>query len=121
MHFHGTAEEIVERDPDRYRTWKEFGSLSRFPGGDSKEEFYRRVAAAAKYVFADVERPVLAVLHKGVIRGILAALLNSSPVELTHYPIELGSIHRLSRTPIRWKLLSTNEIGHLGEYRIKHS
>ena len=116
-----TAAEIEECDPDGYRTWKEFGTLSQFPGGDSKEAFYQRVSAAAKYVFTHVERPVLAVLHKGVIRGILAALLNSSPVKFTHHPIELGSIHRLSRTPVCWKLLSTNEIGHLGECRIKHS
>ena len=116
-----TAEEIAERDPDCYRDWKESGSLLQFPGGESKEEFFRRVARAAKNVFSHVEQPVLAVLHKGVIRGIMATLLDISITDLTHHPIELGSIHQLCKLSDSWKLISTNETEHLGKYRIEHS
>ena len=115
-------DEIAERDPQGYRAWKQNGLLfSRFPGGESKAEFYRRIAMAANKVFNHNEQPALAVLHKGVIRGIIAALLDIQPLELTGHPIELGSIHRLSRFPGGWKLISTNETSHLGEFRIEHS
>ena len=116
-----TESEIAELDPEGYRAWKESGSIARFPGGDSKAEFFNRIKMAAKRVFTRAEHPVIAVLHKGVIRGILSALLNIPVTELKNHPIELGSIHRLCKSSDRWKLISTNETEHLGEYRIEHS
>ena len=116
-----TAEEIADLFPDAYREWKETGTMDRFPGGDSKTEFYTRVGAASQEVFNGAETPVLAVLHKGVIRGILSALLDVPVTRIINRRIELGSIHRLSRSPDGWKLVTDNETGHLGEYRMEHS
>ena len=116
-----TREKIKENYPDFYPQWQKSGSTAQFPGGESKTEFYGRVKKAALDVFNRAELPALAVLHKGVIRGILSALLDISAGELTAHPIELGSIHRLRKSNGAWELIATNEIGHLGKYRIEHS
>jgi len=116
-----TTVEISERYPDLYRKWKEHGSLSGFPGGDLRAEFFERAVTAAKDVFNRIEMPALAVLHKGVIRGILSALLDIPVSDMTDRHIELGSIHRLGKISGGWRLLSENETGHLGEYRISNS
>lgn len=116
-----TKKEIEERNPDFYKKWHKSGTFSRFPGGESKIEFYNRIKEAALDVFNRVEFPALAVLHKGVIRGIISALLDVPPNELTGHPIELGSIHRLRKVYGIWKLVKENEIDHLGDLRIKHS
>jgi len=87
-------------------------------GKSVKEEgFFARIGKTALDVFSSTETPVLAVLHKGVIRGILSALLNKPLHELSPHPIELGSIHRLERSEDSWTLISINETDHLGEYR----
>ena len=112
-----TKQEIFDRDPVRYREWQESGCFAGFPGGDTRGEFFNRVRRAALEVFGRAGTPALAVLHKGVIRGILAALLDVTVEELAPHPIELGSIHRLERSADCWNLTVRNETGHLGEYR----
>jgi len=116
-----TAGEIAERHPELYRVWRIEGCLSRFPGGDSREEFRERVRKAAKTVFGNIRLPALAVLHKGVIRCILSELLDIPYSDLSERRIELGSIHRLRKVDDGWMLLEENVTGHLGEYRIENS
>jgi len=116
-----TYREIEERDPERYALLKTEGALARFPGGDGKAEFFSRVAGAARRVFERIEMPALAVLHKGVIRGVMAGLLGADTAELSGNSIELGSIHRLEKNGDGWIVTSANEISHLGELRIEHS
>ena len=112
-----TKEEIESSDPGGYEKWLETGMQARCPGGDSRGEFYNRIMKAALDVLDSAELPILAVLHKGVIRGILSALLDKAPNELTGHRIELGSIHRLEKSSGKWELIGSNETGHLGEYR----
>ena len=116
-----TKEEIFARNPASYHKWHERGSFEEFPGGDDRNVFFNRVKRAALNVFASSEPPTLAVLHKGVIRAILSALLNITVEELMPHPIELGSIHRLENTAYGWKLTGRNETEHLGEYRKENS
>lgn len=116
-----TAREIEERFPALFREWKTRGLFDGFPGGDTREGFKRRVADAAETVFGSIELPALAVLHKGVIRGILAHLLGIPYGELLDHGIELGSIHRLSKNGGGWTLVSTNETAHLGPLRMEYS
>ena len=51
-----TREEIKENYPDFYPQWQKSGSIARFPGGESKTEFYGRVKKAALDVFTKVSR-----------------------------------------------------------------
>jgi len=117
-----TFEEAAARDPANYEKYKRGYHDFRFPGGDSKPEFFGRVARAAVAFFSDAPLPALAVLHKGVIRGVIAALLGVQPRALSGRPIELGSIHRLERSDAGgWAVLSENETAHLGDTRIPES
>ncbi|MCD6307913.1 MAG: histidine phosphatase family protein [Candidatus Latescibacteria bacterium] len=116
-----TAGEIAERDPDSYFLWRERGSRESFPGGESHEAFFDRVSRAAVRVFEGIELPSLAVLHKGVIKGVIAGLLRVPVSELRDPGIELGSIHRLRPAQGSWELVAMNETEHLGGYRLDHS
>lgn len=116
-----TLAEAAEREPEGYKARETEGIDFRFPGGDSKKEFFTRVARAAVRVFEEPAYPALAILHKGVIKGILAGLLKSPIQDFADHPIELGSIHRMKRTSEGWKLAGTNETGHLIDCRIPDS
>jgi len=116
-----TAGEIAARDPDSYSMWREKGVLDNFPGGESRAAFFDRVSLAAVRVFDGIELPSLAVLHKGVIKGVLAGLLRVPVSELGDRKIELGSIQRLRPAQGGWELVAMNETGHLGGYRLEHS
>lgn len=116
-----TAAEIEERFPELHRIWKVEGRLTAFPGGDSREEFFRRIAEAASRVFHEIELPAVAVLHKGVIKGVLAGLLGGAHARFIDRPVELGSIQHLRRNGSGWTLEVENETAHLGHLRMEHS
>ena len=86
--------------------------------GVSRASFHARVRdAALTHLGAPCEQgPVLAVLHKGVIKAVLAALTGRPPAEFAELPVTLGSLHRLRWRPDgAWELASSNETAHLGE------
>ena len=88
------------------------------PGGEPRASFHARVRdAALTHLGAPCEQgPVLAVLHKGVIKAVLAALTGRPPAEFAELPVTLGSLHRLRWRPDgAWELASSNETAHLGE------
>jgi len=117
-----TLPEAAERDPENYALWEKKTADFGFPGGDTKPGFFTRIMETARSVFSSPPLPALAVLHKGVIRGVLAALAERPLEEFMHAPIELGGIHRLRRTPAgRWELTASNETKHLGEFRLPGS
>lgn len=69
--FEGKNFEELSDDPD-YRAWVEGGCLGRCPGGESKEEFCRRVCCA----FSDLldgarEERVVIVAHSGTLMAAL--------------------------------------------------
>lgn len=107
-----TEPEIAARSPDRYRAWKESGLEFHFPAGERRAAFDERVRRAGEALFSAGCAPTLAVLHKGVIRTLLRALLGALP-EVAARPIALGSIHRLEHDGA-WRAFEP-EIGHLRE------
>jgi broad specificity phosphatase PhoE len=113
--------EAEARDPLAYNLWKTTGTDFAFPGGESKKRFFSRVASAAVEIFPSLATPALAVLHKGVIKGVLAGLAGVDPVDFADYPVELGSIFRLEYNDGSWKVVSSNETAHLRELRISGS
>ena len=113
--------EAAERDPDAEHARQTRGADFRFPGGESKREFFSRTGAAAARVFGGAQGRILAVLHKGVIKGVLAGLLNRPVEDFVSHRIELGGIHILERRGGRWRLLADNDTAHLGDARIPES
>lgn len=110
-----------ERDPENYHAWKTTGAEFRFPGGEMKRDFFARSAEAAKRVFNKQEGRILAVLHKGIIKGAHAGLLGLPVDEFVHHRIELGSIHVLRRENGAWSLVESNQVDHLTGCRIPDS
>lgn len=112
-----TVGEVEARDPQGFHLWENSRDDFTYPGGESVPGFRQRISQAARETFRGSPGTTLAVLHKGVIKGILAALLERSPETLREYSVELGSIHRLEYGPQGWSLTSPGEVGHLGDDR----
>lgn len=114
-----TLAEVQERDPATHAEWGRGEPTFRFPGGDSRAEFRARVERAATDVISARSGRVLAVLHKGVIRMVLSALLGLDARAAAAVPIHLGSIHRLGTRDGALELITTNEITHLGPDHVR--
>ena len=60
------------------------------PGGEPRASFRARVHAAARQQLGTPTAGLtLAVLHKGVIKAVIAALTGRSPAELAELPVWL--------------------------------
>ena len=112
-----TWDEVAERDPEGLALYRAGGPDRGFPGGDTLEGFRRRVAAAAVAELAPLPGRTLGTLHKGVIKGILGALLGWERETIDAYTAELGSIHRLRENGDGWELEGPL-VEHLGEDRV---
>lgn len=110
--------DLAEKDPENYQKWMEGDSSFTFPGGDNKKEFFDRVSKAALNEFGQTNLKILAVLHKGVIKGVISALTGVSVDNMTTYPIELGSIHHLQKLEEVWEFIEANKVEHLGTSRM---
>lgn len=115
-----TWDEVAARDPEGLARYRRGGEDRGYPGGDTLEGFRGRVAAAARRELAPLPGRTVATLHKGVIKGILAALLGWERPQADAYPVELGSIHRLRRGPAGWEL-DGPRVDHLGADRVPTS
>ena len=113
-----TIYEVSKSDPSAYDAWMKTGLDFTFPEGDSKMAFYNRVNKASIKVFNSLDGTILSVLHKGIIRGVLAALLNKTIDDLREYPIELGSIHILKNVSAQWEIVKSDIVDHLGDDRL---
>lgn len=109
-----TLAEAEVQDPVTWARWRTEGDTFRFPGGDQRAAFRGRVRDAAHEILERTSGHILCVLHKGVIKVVLATLLGLSPDEAHRLPVHLGSIHRLRRDGPQWRLDSQNETAHLG-------
>ena len=112
-----THEEAAARDPEHHARWRALGREFQFPGGESRAGFEERVAASVIDAFESPVRSgaerVLGVLHKGVIKIVIARLLNLDFDQYRQLPVDLGSIHRLEGTPGQWTLAAENQTVHL--------
>ena len=89
-----TLEEIRGRYPESYARWAENPSGFSYPGGDSMPRFRARVTRTLLEVLARAPAgALLLVVHKGIIRSILAELLRWGESERRALAVELGSIH----------------------------
>ncbi len=112
-----TYAEAEQRDPEGFSRRTREGAGFTFPGGESRQGFYARVSAAARaHLGAPASAgPMLAVLHKGVIKTVLAALTGQPPAALAELPVPLASLHRLRWTGDAWTIVATGDTAHLGE------
>ncbi len=113
-----TVAEVEARDPENFRRWQTEGTGFTYPGGEARPAFVARIRAAVDRFLATLSReepasPVLGVLHKGVIKVILAHLTGLPVGEVSSMRLPLGSIHRLQHSHAGWHYLAS-ETAHLG-------
>ncbi|HYD48166.1 MAG TPA: histidine phosphatase family protein [Terriglobales bacterium] len=99
-----TREEIAARDDVLYQRWRAEPHEFDYPGGESVLRFRARVAAAWQELEPCLPARALLVAHKGVIGTILLEALSWSRQQLAEWPIELGSVHVLTRTSGIWSV-----------------
>ena len=112
-----TWDEVKERDPEGHHDWSRQGSAFVFPGGEGRAAFEKRVMSAVRPTFETAvlggSERVLGVLHKGVIKMIVAELCGLPLEEAKQYPVNLGAVYRLAGEPGAWRLVARNEVAHL--------
>jgi len=109
-----TAEEIRDRYPDHFARWQQSGGDFHYPGGESTAAFRARVVHTLHTVLAEAPAgDLLFVVHKGVIRSVLAELLHLDVPARQALRVELGSIHVVSRHDGGWRALVLDRTDHL--------
>jgi alpha-ribazole phosphatase/probable phosphoglycerate mutase len=94
--------EIETRDPDLAKEWIEQYPNSTAPGGESIQEFERRVRAESAFLFAAVrECPVAVVAHGGFLRVLLTSFYGILEEEAWQLTKEYGSVVALDTNLIR--------------------
>ncbi len=107
-----TAEEIRRRDPRRFAEWERRRGDFQYPGGESNAHFRARVANSLRAVLAAAPAgELLLVLHKGVIRCVLAELLGVEAGQ--GVVVALGSIHVIHRAGGLWRADALDRTDHL--------
>lgn len=107
--------EVAARDPETHHEWQR-GDLSfTFPGGESRRGFHERVHNAVYHALAESFERALWVLHKGIMKVAMSALLELSQEQTREIAVDLGSIHRLVEQSGRWRLLPGDPVAHLGK------
>lgn len=109
-----TFDEVAARDPEGLRRFHAEGLEFTYPGGEQRRHLWARVRSAALRELAPARGHVAAVLHKGVIKAALAALVGLTPEEAAELPVSLGGIYRLERRDGRWDISQRNATAHLG-------
>lgn len=109
-----TAEEIRARDPEGYARWLAHDGDFHYPGGESVQMFRRRVVRALHDVLGQAPRgALLFVVHKGVIRSVLAELLRLDPARRAAVAVDLASIHVVRHDPTGWAADGLDRTDHL--------
>lgn len=116
-----TVEEVGAADPGGLAAWKSGDPEWAFPGGDTRSAFAGRVRSEALLRFGSSRGRTLAVLHKGVVKTIVGALLGHRHEAYSRLPCELGCVYRLERRGVCWRVTSECEVGHLGADRLPAS
>jgi len=109
------AEEIHARYPQLYAEWEAHrGGDFTYPSGESTRGFRERVAHALREVLAQAPAgELLFVLHKGVIRCIVAELLGYDEVLRRNLILALGSIHVITCSNGTWSVEALDRTEHL--------
>jgi broad specificity phosphatase PhoE len=109
-----TAEEIQARDPERYARWVANRGDFGYPRGESTAALHARVVRALHDVLARTPSGnLLFVVHKGVIRSIVAELLRLDDNQRHGITVALASIHIVRQDNGAWRAEVLDRIDHL--------
>lgn len=89
-----TYDEIALDHPDLFQQWMERPTEFQFPGGESLEQMWKRVTAAARTLRERHSGESIAIVtHGGVIRILLAEVLGVPPANIFRIAQDYGAIN----------------------------
>jgi 2,3-bisphosphoglycerate-dependent phosphoglycerate mutase len=109
-----TTEEMVETNPDEYKSFRENGPEYQVPGGESFHQFYNRCAKALEEIAGKHPGKKIGVVTHGGFLGAIFRYILKIPLEAERNFLLLNcSVNRLEKTKNGWNLVSWGDIAHL--------
>ncbi len=109
-----TFEEISQKYPEVAKLWIERSPRLEYPGGESRDEFSRRVACFRKRLEKHATTDsVLVVAHSGVLRTLICHLLNCELDVRWNLRCDLASLSILEMQQSETILTLLNDVSHL--------
>jgi len=93
-----TYDEIAATHPELYARWMEEPTSVRFPGGESYDDLRRRAEAVVAHLReAYAGQCVVVVTHGGVVRAVVAGMLDVPPGRIFRLGVDYASV-----TVVEW-------------------
>ena len=104
-----TWEQVLEKFGTHAFDWLEKMDQAAIPGGESATQFRARVEPCLRRILAEHQGQTVAVVcHGGVIRMLLALLLELPLVATGRFEIEYASVSVLDKGPLRTEVQLLN-------------
>lgn len=109
-----TTEEMLVKQPEVYRSFRESGPEYQPPGGESFKQFYDRCSSAVeKLALLHPGKKIVAVTHGGVLGAIFRYVLKI-PLDADRNFVLLNcSLNRIQKDGNCWNLVSWGDVAHL--------
>jgi probable phosphoglycerate mutase len=109
-----TTEEMLEREPEVYRSFRNDGPAYAPPGGESFQQFYERCANAVEQISAAHEGSKIGIVAHGGVLGAFFRYAMNIPLEAERNFVLLNcSLNRFEKKENGWNLLSWGDVAHL--------
>ena len=109
-----TTDEMLEKYPQEYQSFRNDGPEYQVPGGESFRQFYDRCSAALEDVaMRNPGKKIGLVTHGGFLGAIFRYVLNIPLDAERNFVLLNCSINRLEKTDSGWNLVSWGDIAHL--------
>ena len=109
-----TTEEMLEHEPEVYRSFRNDGPEYVPPGGESFKQFYERCANAVEQISSAHEGSKIGVVAHGGVLGAFFRYAMNIPLEAERNFVLLNcSLNRFEKKETGWSLLSWGDVAHL--------
>jgi len=109
-----TTEEMLEREPEAYRSFRNDGPAYAPPGGESFKQFCVRCSNAVEQISATHEGSKIGIVAHGGVLGAFFRYAMNIPLEAERNFVLLNcSLNRFEKKENRWNLLSWGDVAHL--------
>lgn len=110
-----SLEQIMERDGDAYRRWRENPIAHAPTGGETLAVTQRRVLPLLEEIAGIGAQTIVIVSHGGTLRILLTHLLQLPPQAFWQMKLDNAGLSLLELCPAGNSLISLNDTRHLGE------
>lgn len=110
-----TTEEMLEREPEVYHSFRNEGPGYVPPGGESFTQFCERCANAVEQISATHEGSKIGIVAHGGVLGAFFRYAMNIPLDAGRNFVLLNcSLNRFEKKENGWNLLSWGDVAHLG-------